>query len=99
MRYQANGANPERLTNSRNGLMTTSDGEEGHDEADRRSRGRASGESWCRTSSRSCANAAAIVGIARKNENSAAAGRSRPMAMPPTIVAPERETPGMSASV
>ena len=42
--------------------------------------------------------AAVIVGIARKNENSAAAGRSSPSIMPPTMVAPDRDTPGISAS-
>ena len=42
-------------------------------------------------------NAATIVGMARKNENSAAARRSRPSAKPPKIVAPERDTPGISA--
>ena len=52
----------------------------------------------CRTSSRSCANAAAIVGIARKKENSAAAARSTRIAIAATIVPPERETPGISAS-
>ncbi len=40
-----------------------------------------------------------MVGIARKNENSAAAGRSSPSSMPPTMVAPDRDTPGTSASV
>ena len=49
-------------------------------------------QSECRTSSSCLPNAAVIVGIATKNENSAAAGRSRPAAIPPTIVAPERET-------
>ena len=38
-----------------------------------------------------------MVGIATKNENSAAAVRLRPAAMPPMIVAPERGHPGTSA--
>src|ERR1700675_4801724 len=36
-----------------------------------------------------------IVGIARKNENSVAAGRDRPRSRPPMMVAPEREVPGI----
>src|SRR5689334_2537793 len=35
--------------------------------------------------------------MARKNENSVAACRDRPNSMPPIIVAPEREVPGISA--
>ena len=58
-----------------------------------------SGARWSRTSHSSWANAPTIVGIARKNENSAAAARSSRMTSPPTIVAPERDTPGISASV
>jgi hypothetical protein len=46
----------------------------------------------------SCTNAPIIVGMARKNENSAAAGRSSRSSMAPTIVAPDRDTPGISAS-
>src|SRR5258706_16139438 len=37
------------------------------------------------------------VGTARKNENSVAALRDRPKSMPPTMVAPERDVPGISA--
>ena len=37
------------------------------------------------------------VGTARKNENSVAALRDRPNSMPPMMVAPEREVPGISA--
>ncbi len=44
-------------------------------------------------------NAAVIVGIARKNENSAAAVRLSPAAMPPTMVAPDLDTPGTSANI
>ena len=71
--------------------------DEGHDEADGDLQ-RALPPRSCLTSSRSWAKAAAIVGMARKNENSAAAGRSSPASIPATIVAPDRETPGMSAS-
>ena len=39
----------------------------------------------------------AIVGIARKNENSAAAARSSRNSRPPMIVAPDRDTPGTRA--
>ena len=39
------------------------------------------------------------VNMARKNENSAAVGRSRPTSIPPMMVAPERDTPGIRASV
>ena len=39
-----------------------------------------------------------MVGIARKNVNSAAARFSTPISMPPTMVAPERETPGIIAN-
>ena len=38
------------------------------------------------------------AGIERRNEKRAAAVRSRPMNSPAVIVAPERETPGISAS-
>ena len=38
-----------------------------------------------------------MVGMAMKNENSAAARRSTPISTPPTMVAPERETPGTMA--
>ena len=41
--------------------------------------------------------AAAIVGTARKNENSAAFFRVSFVAIPPTIVAIDRETPGTMA--
>jgi len=37
------------------------------------------------------------VGTARKNENSVAAGRDKPKSMPPMMVAPEREVPGIRA--
>ena len=56
-------------------------------------------DSCPRTSNSSCANAAIIVGIARKNENSAAAGLSSRITSPPTIVAPDRDTPGINASI
>src|SRR5438874_4045294 len=59
---------------------------------------RAPCSSW-RASKKSCANAAAIVGIARKNENSAAAARSTRSSIAATIVPPDRDTPGTSASV
>ena len=39
------------------------------------------------------------MGIATKNENSAAAGLSSRMASPPMMVAPDRDTPGTSASI
>ncbi len=35
-----------------------------------------------------------MVGIASQNENSAAERRSAPSSMAPTMVAPERDTPG-----
>ena len=38
-----------------------------------------------------------MVGIARQNENSAAERRSAPSSMAPTMVAPERDTPGIIA--
>jgi hypothetical protein len=41
--------------------------------------------------------AASMVGMARKNENSAAALRSTPIISAPMMVAPERETPGTMA--
>ena len=37
-----------------------------------------------------------MVGTARKNENSAARLRVSPCVMPPTMVAIERDTPGMT---
>lgn len=43
---------------------------------------------------RSHPEAATMVGMARKNENSAAARLSRPRTRAPEIVAPERETQG-----
>lgn len=39
-----------------------------------------------------------IVGMARKNENSAAAFLDTPISSAPAIVAPEREVPGIMAS-
>lgn len=39
--------------------------------------------------------AAAIVGIASKNENSTASTRESPFERPPTIEAAERDTPGI----
>ena len=42
-------------------------------------------------------NAPAMVGMARKNENSAAARLSAPISIAPTMVAPERDTPGIMA--
>ena len=36
-----------------------------------------------------------MVGIASQNENSAAARRSAPSSIAPTMVAPERDTPGI----
>ena len=38
-----------------------------------------------------------MVGMARKNENSAAERLSVPSSMAPTMVAPERDTPGIMA--
>ena len=38
-----------------------------------------------------------MVGIASQNENSAAERRSAPNSMAPTMVAPERDTPGTMA--
>ena len=38
-----------------------------------------------------------MVGIARKNENSVAARRDKPKKIPPIMVAPEREVPGIIA--
>ena len=38
-----------------------------------------------------------MVGMARKNENSAAARLSAPSSIAPTMVAPERDTPGIMA--
>ena len=99
MRYQANGAKPERRTNCEERPDHQQRRDERHDEPDRDLQRALGRQRAARTSSRSCANAAAIVGIARKNENSAAAGRSSPISMPPTIVAPDRETPGTSASI
>ena len=46
---------------------------------------------------RSNAKAPAIVGIARKNENSAAALFSTLSSNAPVIVEPERDTPGINA--
>ena len=39
-----------------------------------------------------------MMGMARKNVNSAAAVLLQPHSMPPMMVAPEREVPGMMAS-
>ena len=47
-------------------------------------------------SSRSSSVAPAIVGTARKNENSAARLRVNPFAIPPTIVAIDRLVPGIT---
>jgi hypothetical protein len=38
-----------------------------------------------------------MVGIAKKNENSAAALRDKPKNKPPIMVAPERDVPGIKA--
>lgn len=40
-----------------------------------------------------------IVGIAKKNVNSAAIVLDNPIAIPPRIVAPEREVPGNTAAI
>ena len=40
-----------------------------------------------------------MTGIARKNVNSAAAVREQPHSMPPMMVEPERDVPGMMASI
>ena len=73
--------------------------DEGHDEADRDLGCPVGGRDGPAPRGARERTPPTIVGIARKNENSAAAERSRPMTRPPTIVAPERETPGTSASV
>ena len=44
-------------------------------------------------------DAPAITGMARKKVNSATQARDRPSSRPPTMVAPEREVPGMMASI
>ncbi len=44
--------------------------------------------------SRSYAEAAAMVGMARKKENSTACDRDSPVASPPTMAAADLETPG-----
>src|SRR5688572_22894022 len=98
MRYQATAAQPDRSTKDRNGLMTKRDERNAITSPTAISRLRA-GDRCPATSSRSCANAADIVGIATKNENSAAAVPLNPAAMPPMIVAPERDTPGTSAKL
>src|SRR6185436_16416828 len=97
IRYHANGANPERPTNRRNGLTTTSDARKAITKPTAMTSTRAPVSEW-RASIRSCTKAAAMVGMARKNENSAAVVRSSPMTRPPTIVPPDRDTPGTSAS-
>ena len=51
----------------------------------------------CRAFHKSSTVAPAIVGMARKNENSVAASRVTPISKAPTIVAPEREVPGIIA--
>ena len=43
-------------------------------------------------------DAPSIAGIAAKNENSVAKSRLTPSMRAPSIVAPEREVPGMSAN-
>ena len=40
-----------------------------------------------------------MVGIARKKENSAAMKREAPIRVAPIIVAPERDVPGIKASI
>ena len=77
MRYQANGTNPTRRTTARNGLTTSAEAMNARTKPMAISAAR-SGARWCRTLSRLCANAAIMVGMARKNENSAAAARSSP---------------------
>ncbi len=47
--------------------------------------------------SKEYAEAAIMVGMARKNENSAATGREAPSNMAPIIVAAERDVPGIMA--
>ena len=68
---------PTRPTNARNGLMMSSDERNAIARPTAISR-LALGDSCPATSSKSWANAADIVGIATKNENSAAAVRLRP---------------------
>ena len=71
MRYQANGAKPARPTRRRNGPTTTRAARNAMTKPTAICRKR-SAVSDCRTSSRSCAKAAVMVGIDRKKENSAA---------------------------
>src|SRR5712672_1035828 len=56
---------------------------------------RSSNAKECRALNSSKAVAANMVGIARKKENSVAAGRDKPRSKPPMMVAPEREVPGI----
>ena len=65
----------------------------------RRTAGGPPAQRLARLLSRSSRAAAAMTGTARKKENSVAAVRERPRAYPPMIVAPDRETPGKSASI
>src|SRR5262249_54566243 len=98
MRYHANFPNPERRTTFRKGRTTSADQTKAITKPTAISEARPAPRSW-RASIRSCAKAATIAGIARKKENSAAAGRSTPASMPATIVPPDRETPGTRARV
>src|SRR6185436_13406045 len=93
MRYQAKGAKPLRATYRTKGFTTTRAARNAITNPIAISAPR-SGASWCLTFHKSCRNAPASAGIARKNENSAAAARSSPASRPPIIVAPDRDTPG-----
>ena len=99
MRYQANGAKPERRTNARNGRTTSSDATNAITNP--------TAISGAALGARSVPHARA--GRARtRPPSSASPGRTRTrrrpadrgrVSMPPTIVAPDRDTPGTSASV
>ncbi len=51
-------------------------------------------DSWSRLLMMSSVKAPTMIGMARKNENSAAARLSMPISMEPTMVDPDRDTPG-----
>ena len=94
MRYHANGTKPTRRTNARNGRDHERRRDERHDEADADFQ-RTPAPRWWRTSSR-------LVRERRRHrrhreKERELRGRRRgpdPSSMPPTMVAPERDTPG-----
>ena len=95
MRYQANTSN-ERCDTKRTSHRTTTSALANATTKPVANIRASDPDSRWRFSHKSRPVAANITGMASRNENSAAAGRPTPASSAPMIVAPERDTPGIS---